>query len=108
MKIHKGDKVVITAGSEKGKKGEVIKILSKTSRVVVGGVNIVTKHVKRTREHAGERIQKEAPIHVSNVMLECPETGKISRVGYSITKDGEKFRVAKKSGVTLHTSFKKS
>lgn len=108
MKIHKGDKVVVIAGKDKGKRGEVIRILSKTDRVVVRGVNVITKHVKKTREHAGERIQKEAPIHASNVLLECPETGKFSRVGYTVTKDGEKFRVVKKSSVVIKNSFQKS
>lgn len=98
MFIKKGDKVVVITGKDKGKVGIVKQALPKEDRVVVEGVNIVKKHVKSSQEAPqGGRIEFEAPIHVSNVMLQDPETGKPTRVGFE-TKDGKKVRISKKSG----------
>lgn len=98
MKIKKGDQVVIMAGKDRGKRGKVIQILASQDRVVVEGANLIKRHRKPRKEgEKGERIERPAPMHVSNVMLVCPETGKPTRVGYRI-EGGEKVRVSKKSG----------
>ena len=98
MFIKKGDKVVVITGKDKGKVGIVKEALPKKDRVVVEGVNIVKKHTKSSQDAPqGGRIEFEAPIHVSNVMLQDPETGKPTRVGFEV-KDGKKVRISKKSG----------
>ena len=98
MKIKKGDKVQIIAGKDKGKSGKVIQVITKSNKVVVEGVNIITKHQKPTAINPqGGIINKEAPIHISNVMPLDPETGKGTRVRFEM-KDGKKVRVAVKSG----------
>ncbi len=98
MKIKKGDQVVIMAGKDRGKRGKVVQILASQDRVVVEGANLIKRHRKPRKEgEKGERIERPAPMHVSNVMLVCPETGKPTRVGYRI-EGGEKVRVSKKSG----------
>lgn len=97
LKIKKGDEVVVIAGREKGRKGTVTKVIPADSRVVVGGVNMVKRHTKPSRVSAGGIIEKEAPLHISNVSLLDPKSGKPTRVGYKI--EGErKVRVAKRSG----------
>lgn len=97
LKIKKGDKVEIVTGKDQGKQGEVISVFPGTEKVLVKGLNVVTKHVKSKQHGAkGERIQVESPMHISNVMLVCPETKKKTRVGF-IVKNGEKIRVSKKS-----------
>ena len=98
MFVKKGDKVVVITGKDKGKVGIVKKALPKKDQVVVEGVNIVKKHTKSSQDAPqGGRIEFEAPIHVSNVMLQDPETKKPTRVGFEI-KDGKKVRISKKSG----------
>lgn len=98
MFIKKGDKVVVITGKDKGKVGIVKKALPKKDQAVVEGVNIVKKHTKSSQDAPqGGRIEFEAPIHVSNVMLQDPETKKPTRVGFEI-KDGKKVRISKKSG----------
>jgi len=108
MKIKKGDKVLIITGKNRGQKGTVLAVDSEKERVLVEKANIITKHVKKTREHAGERIETEAPIHVSNVMVIDPETDKPTRVRYEIPKQGKKYRVAVKGGSHLDKTFHKS
>ncbi len=98
MKIKKGDTVIVITGRDKGKTGEVIKAMPADSQVVVRGINLVKRHTKPTQENAGGIISKEAPIHVSNVALIDPKTNKATRVGFKIEKDGQKVRIAKKSG----------
>ena len=100
MKIKKGDQVIVTTGQDKGKQGEVLRAMPKTNKVVVQGVNMVKRHTRPSQTNAGGIISKEAPIDVSNVALIDPETGKATRVGYKII-DGEKVRVAKKSGKVI-------
>lgn len=101
MRIKKGDKVVVIAGSEKGKEGTVTKVLPKEEKVLIGGLNMVKKHVKPNQaEPEGKIIEKEAPIHVSNVALVDPKTKKATKVKYEI-KDGKKVRVAKKSSTVI-------
>ena len=98
LKLKKGDKVIVTTGKDKGKTGEITTVFPKENKVVVGGVNVVKRHTKPSQESAGGIISKEMPIHVSNVALVDPKTGKATRVGYKVEKDGRKVRVAKKSG----------
>ena len=98
MFIKKGDKVVVITGKDKGKVGIVKIALPKKDQVVVEGVNIVKKHTKSSQDAPqGGRIEFEATIHVSNVMLQDPEKKKPTRVGFEI-KDGKKVRISKKSG----------
>lgn len=100
MKIRKGDQVIVTTGRDKGKQGEVLRAMPKDNKVVVQGVNMVKRHTRPSQESAGGIISKEAPIDVSNVALIDPETGKATRVGFKVV-DGEKVRVAKKSGKVI-------
>ncbi len=97
-KIKKGDKVVVTTGKDKGKRGEVLSYLPKEGRVVVQGVNVVKRHQRPSQMDAGGILEKEAPIAVSNVMIEDPKDGAPTRVGFKILEDGRKVRVAKRSG----------
>ena len=98
LKLKKGDKVIVTTGKDKGKTGEITTVFPKENKVIVGGVNMVKRHIKPSQESAGGIVSKEMPIHVSNVALVDPKTGKATRVGYKVEKDGHKVRVAKKSG----------
>jgi large subunit ribosomal protein L24 len=99
QRIKTGDEVVIIAGKNKGSHGKVLKVIPEDERVVVQGVNIVTKHVKPSRESPQGGIQKrEAPIHISNVMLADPQSGDPTRVRFQVLDDGRKVRVAVKSG----------
>ena len=98
MKLKKGDKVIVTTGKDKGKTGEITTVFPKENKVIVGGLNMVKRHTKPSQESAGGIVSKEMPIHVSNVALVDPKTGKATRVGYKVEKDGHKVRVAKKSG----------
>ena len=97
-KIKKGDKVVVLSGKDKGKHGEVIRALPKDDKVVVRGVNVVTRHRKPSQANPQGGLERmEAPMHISKVAIEDPKTGKPSRVGFQIV-DGRKVRVAKRSG----------
>ncbi len=101
LKVKKGDRVVVIAGRDKGKRGEVLQVIPSESRAVIQGVNVVRRHQKQTAQQEGGIIAKEAPIHVSNVAVEDPADGAPSRVGYKITDDGRKVRFAKRSGETI-------
>ncbi len=101
MKIKKGDMVVVITGKERNKTGKVMRILKKTDRVVVEGLNKVVRHVRKSKTQAGQRVSFEAPMHASNVMLLDPKTKKGTRVGYKVSKDGKKERIAKKSNSVL-------
>ncbi len=97
FKIKTGDEVIVIAGKDKGLKGRVLKVYRSKDRVLVEHVNMIKKHVKPSTENPKGGIEeKEAPIHISNVALVDPKTGKPTRVGYEI-KDGKKVRVSKKS-----------
>lgn len=101
MKLKKGDEIEVIAGKDRGKRGKISTILVKEDKVVVDGINVMTKHVKAGRDGSkGERIERPFPVHVSNVMLVCPHTGKTTRVGYSV-EGGEKVRVSRRSGKTI-------
>lgn len=102
MKIKSGDTVVVISGKDKGKKGKVIEVLRSKERVLVEGVNMVSKHQKPNQKNPqGGIVHKELPIHVSNVMLFDPKAGKGVRVGMKILSSGEKVRISKKTGEEL-------
>jgi large subunit ribosomal protein L24 len=101
LKIKKGDTVMVIAGRDKGKRGEVTKVMPTENRVMVAGVNQVTKHTRATPMSAGGISTIEQPIHVSNVAHIDPKTDKPTRVGYQTNADGTKVRVARKSGEAL-------
>ena len=100
MKIHTNDEVVVIAGKEKGKKAKVLRAIPKENKIVVEGVNVVTRHMKRQGATPGQKVTYEKPIDVSNVMIVDPKTGTPTRIGYKI-ENGKKIRVAKKSGTVL-------
>ncbi len=96
-KVKKGDEVVVIAGKEKGKKGTITKVITAEARVVVGGINMVKRHTKASKTSAGGIIEKEAPLHISNVSLIDAKSGKPTRAGYKFEGDN-KVRIAKRSG----------
>ena len=97
-KIKKGDKVVVLAGRDKGKSGEVMQVNPREDRALVRGVNVVKRHQRQTAAQEGGIISKEAPIHLSNLAYADPKDGKPTRVGFKILDDGRKVRFAKRSG----------
>ena len=97
-KIKKGDKVVVLAGRDKGKNGEVLQVLPKDGRAVVRGVNVVKRHTRATQQSEGGIISKEATIDLSNLAVADPKDGKPTRVGFKVLDDGRKVRFAKRSG----------
>lgn len=97
-KIRKGDRVVVMSGRDKGKKGEVFKVLPKEERALVRGVNTMRRHQRQTASKEGGIVSMEAPVHLSNLALEDPKDGKPTRVGFKILPDGRKVRFAKRSG----------
>ena len=99
QKIRKGDDVVVIAGKSKGKRGKVLRVIPAKERVLIAGVNVVTKHVKPTRQNQRGGIERrEAPIHISNVMIADPQSGEPTRVRIQTLEGGRKVRVAIKSG----------
>jgi large subunit ribosomal protein L24 len=108
MKIKVKDKVLVTAGKYKGKTGTVMRTYEKTMRVTVEKVNIRTRHIKKSATQAGQRIKYEAPFDVSKVMLICPNCSKATRVGYSIPKEGKKFRVCLKCKESVEQAVSKT
>ena len=102
LKIKKGDRVVVIAGRDKGKKGEVIRVMPNEARAVVRGVNVVQRHQRQSTTAEGGIVSKEAPIHISNIALADPDSDKPSRVGFKTLADGTKVRFAKKSGETIN------
>ena len=101
-KIRKGDRVEVISGAHKGKRGEVLKVLPKESRAVVQGVAMVKRHQKPSgMGQPGGIVEKEAPVHLSNLMLLDPKTDRPTRVGFRILEDGKKVRVAKASGEVI-------
>jgi large subunit ribosomal protein L24 len=100
-KIKKGDKVVLLAGRDKGRNGEVVRVMPTEGRAIVRGLNMVRKHQKQTQTQEGGIISKEASIHLSNIAIADPKDGKATRVAFKILDDGRKVRVAKRSGETI-------
>lgn len=98
FKLKRGDKVIVVAGKDKGKTGDIVKVLPLLDKVVVSGVNAVKKHTKPSKTSQGGIVSKNMPLHISNVAFLDAKTNKASRVGYKILENGEKKRVAKRSG----------
>ena len=103
FKIKKGDKVVVRTGKDKGKTGEVLRVLRQDDRVLVQGVNMVKRHQRPSQVAPGGILEKEAPLHISNVGLVDLKTDLPTRVGYRIDDDGRKLRFAKRSGEPIDT-----
>ena len=97
-KIRKGDTVVVLTGRDRGTSGEVLQVIPKEERAVVRGVNLVKRHQAQSQRQEGGIITKEATIHLSNLALQHPTTGKPVRVGFKVLEDGRKVRIAKGSG----------
>ena len=101
FKIKRGDRVVVLAGRDKGKKGEVMRVLRQDRRAVVNGVNMIKRHTRPSTGDPGGIIQREAPLHISNLALEDPKDGRPTRVGFRFLDDGRKVRYAKRSGEVI-------
>ena len=101
MNLKVGDKVIVIAGSNKGKEGTIKKVLKKENRVLIEGVNLVKKHQKGNGQESGGILEIEAPIHASNVMIIDPKTKKRTRIGHTTDKNNKKVRVAIKSDAKL-------
>ncbi len=101
LKIRKGDHVVVLAGKDKGKGGEVLKLLPKEDKAIVSGVNVIRRHQRQTPTQDGGIVSREAPIHLSNLAIEDPKDGKPTRVGWKTLKDGRKVRFARRSGEVI-------
>ena len=101
LKIRKGDRVVVLTGKDKGKSGEVLRVLPNDNRAVVQGVNMARRHQKQTAAQEGGIVSREASIHISNLALRDPKDGKAVRVGYKVLGDGKKVRVARRSGEVI-------
>lgn len=100
-KIRKGDKVVVLAGRDKGRTGEVVEVNPAAERALVRGVNTVKRHQRQSAQQEGGIITKELPIHLSNIAIADPKDGKPTRIGFKIGGDGRKVRVAKRSGAEI-------
>ena len=101
MKIKKGDDVIVLTGRDKGRKGEVLRAMPAEGRVIVQGINVVKRHTRASARGPGGIEEKEAPIHISNVALIDPQSGKATRIGAKILDDGRKVRVARRSGEVI-------
>ena len=100
-KIRKGDKVVVLAGKDKGRSGQVLKVMPKENKALVAGVNVVRRHQRQSQTQEGGIISKEAGIDLSNLAVADPKDGKATRVGFEV-RDGKKVRVAKRSGEVIN------
>ena len=101
MKLKKGDLVEVITGKDKGKHGEVLKVMPSENQAIVKGVSMVRRHQRQTANQEGGIISKEAPIDISNIALEDPKDGKPTRIGYKFLKDGRKVRFARRSGEVI-------
>jgi len=101
MKMKKGDRVSVITGKDKGKTGEIVRMLPQDDRAIVQGVNMVKRHTRPAQGTAGGILEREASIHVSNLAHIDPKTDKPTRVGYKFLKDGKKVRYAKASGEVI-------
>lgn len=102
MKIHTGDTVLVITGKDKGKQGRVLRVFPAIQRIVVEGINMRVRHIKKTVQQPGQRIKYEASIHASNAMVLDPKTKKPTRIGYTIDlKTGKKLRIARVSGEAI-------
>ncbi|NOZ65586.1 MAG: 50S ribosomal protein L24 [Alphaproteobacteria bacterium] len=101
FKIKKGDEVIVLTGKDKGKKGEIIRMIPSKSRAVVQGINLVKRHTRQTQTEEGGIKTKEASIHVSNLALIDPKSGSATKAGYKMEKDGTKVRISRASGEVI-------
>ncbi len=99
--IKKGDRVVVTTGRDKGKKGEVLRVYPKEERALVSNVNMIKRHTKQSAKSQGGIVSKEAPLHLSNLAHVDPKSGAATRIGWKVLGDGRKVRFAKKSGEVI-------
>ena len=99
--IRKGDNVIVITGSDKGKKGSVLKVFPKESRALIQGVNMVKRHQRQTQTQQAGIVTKEAPVQLSNVAHVDPKSGKATRIGFKTLGDGRRVRFAKKSGEVI-------
>jgi len=100
-KLRKGDRVIVLTGRDKGKRGEILKMMPKENRAIVQGVNQVKRHQRQTQAQEGGIIVKEAPVELSNLAFEDPKDGSPTRIGFRILDDGRKVRFAKRSGEVI-------
>jgi len=101
FRLRKGDDVVVISGRDKGKTGSILRVIRSEDRVVVDGINMVKRHTRPSQAQPGGIVNKEAPIHISNVALADPKDGSATRVGYKFLEDGRKVRFAKQSGEVI-------
>ena len=99
--IKKGDRVIVTTGRDKGKKGEVMKVFPKEDRALVSNINMVKRHTKQSTRSQGGIVNKEAPVHLSNLAHVDPKSGAATRIGWKKLGDGRMVRFAKKSGEVI-------
>ncbi|MCH8950904.1 MAG: 50S ribosomal protein L24 [Proteobacteria bacterium] len=100
-KLKTGDHVIVLSGRDKGKEGDITKVMPSDGRALVSGVNMVIRHTKQSQSEQGGRLSKEAPINLSNIALVDPRDGGPTRVGFKFLEDGTKVRFAKKSGEVI-------
>jgi large subunit ribosomal protein L24 len=100
-KIRKGDRVVLLAGRDKGRVGEVVSVNPSAQRALVRGINVVKRHQRQSARQEGGIVSKELPVHLSNLAIADPKDGKPTRVGFKIGGDGRKLRIAKRSGAEI-------
>ncbi|MFQ5566221.1 MAG: 50S ribosomal protein L24 [Paracoccaceae bacterium] len=100
-KLKKGDHVIVLAGRDKGKEGDILRVMPSEGRALVSGVNMVVRHTRQTQSEQGGRLSKESPIDLSNIALVDPRDGGPTRVGFRFLEDGTKVRFAKKSGEVI-------
>ena len=101
FRLRKGDDVVVISGRDKGKTGSILRVIRSEDRVIVDGINMVKRHTRPSQAQPGGIVNKEAPIHISNVALADPKDGSATRVGYKFLEDGRKVRFAKQSGEVI-------
>jgi large subunit ribosomal protein L24 len=101
FKIKKGDRVVVITGRDKGRTGEVLKVMREDNRVVVQGIHMIKRHTRQTPGQQGGIVEKEGTIHVSNVAIADPKSNKAARIGYKFLDDGRKVRFARGSGEVI-------
>ena len=101
FRLRKGDDVVVISGRDKGKTGSILRVIRSEDRVIVDGINMVKRHTRPSQAQPGGIVNKEAPIHISNVALADPKDGSATRVGYKFLEDGRKVRIAKQSGEVI-------
>jgi large subunit ribosomal protein L24 len=101
LKIRKGDRVIVTTGRDKGRTGEVLRVIPDENRAIVAGVNVVRRHQKQSARQEGGIVAREAAIHISNIAILDPKDNRPTRVGFKTLNDGRKVRIARRSGEVI-------